>query len=71
MTIVATRFIDFFRPGDTIPDGTYDAETLAGMIANGQAAEQEFRAIVEPTEEADEPAAAEKAPARSRKNAKK
>jgi hypothetical protein len=43
----AARFIDFFRPGDTIPAGTYDAATLAKLVARGVLAEQEFRVEIE------------------------
>jgi hypothetical protein len=35
MRFEAARFIDFFRPGDTIPAGTYDAATLAKLVARG------------------------------------
>lgn len=34
---IARRFIDFFRPGDEIPEGHYPPETLAKMVEKGQA----------------------------------
>lgn len=34
--IISKRFIDFFRPGDVVPDGTYDADTLDKLLAKGQ-----------------------------------
>lgn len=32
----ALRFIDLYRPGDDIPEGQYDADMLAAMLARGQ-----------------------------------
>jgi hypothetical protein len=55
MRFEAARFIDFFRPGDTIPAGTYDAATLAKLVARGVVVEQEFRAEQEFRIEIEEP----------------
>lgn len=34
--IKARRHIDFFRPGDEIPEGYYDPATLTRLIEKGQ-----------------------------------
>jgi hypothetical protein len=60
MKYIARRFIDFFRPGDEIPDGYYDAVTLNSLIAKRHIeAVNEPPAMVEPEKPA-EPAAPQK-----------
>ncbi|HEY1409160.1 MAG TPA: hypothetical protein VF434_09470 [Promineifilum sp.] len=61
----ALRFFDRFRPGDTVPGGTYDDETLAKMVAKGLIAESP-----EPEPEPEAEASAEEAPPAKRKGRK-
>ena len=61
----ALRFFDRFRPGDTVPGGTYDDETLARMVAKGLVERQESL-LPEPEPEAP----AEEAPPARRKGRK-
>lgn len=35
MRYIARRHIDFFRPGDEVPEGYYDPATLARLIEKG------------------------------------
>jgi len=36
MSYITLRFIDLFRPGDSIPAGHYPPEAIAKMIASGK-----------------------------------
>lgn len=70
MRYVARRAIDRFRPGDEIPEGRYDAETLAKMIAAGKVEAVDSPVANDPVEEAPKasaPRRAEKRPPPRRK----
>jgi len=70
MSYIALRFIDLFRPGDSIPAGHYPPEAIAKMVASGKVKQvDEPRTVAVGESVADATDAAEMLPAASRRKA--